>query len=412
MPTWSTDALLPLAPSPRWHLRGVRSLNAYLRRGDSGRCGAPLGHARLLHRRRQREEELTGIFFFLNAVWWAYRAAATVSKGYLDFLAAENRTTLDLAFTRAFARERERGVLGAGNVALLQFVQFNNKWAWDNPTDFAIDTAAVGTAGLGLLTKTSLGKRVLTVMGVKHAVPLGAIIDGVIDFVGVMISPGANPGDALKKLLGIISRTQKGVDPTLDAFNNVVRATTGLGQIIAPLVGSGIPTGPVGIFRIVAQAPAILNGVTNVFASLLGLWGAVEPFIPQAKTVLPVDPQFRDQVRKFNRSKILPLDPGLRRGLEPSRTLTTTEIKGRPRIKAKFEGRREVAPDTGDPLSDDVLELLLLAQDEGKRLPDGIEIKTMLVPGEIERRGSFLSRFRGRSATDLQEILRELKKRG
>ncbi len=251
-------------------------------------------------------------------------------------------------------------------------------------------------------------------MGVKHAVPLGVIIDGVIDFLGVMITPGKDPETALNKLFRIITNTRKGVDPTLDAFNNVVRATVGLGSIIEPIVGAGIPTSPLGVFRIIAKAPQILNGVTNVFASLLGLWGVIEPLIPEVGgTALPVDPAFRNQVRKFNASKVFPLDPGLRRGLEPSRTtLTVTPVKGRPRTRPKFEGRQEVAPDL-DPLSDDILQALLEAQEEGHRLPDGIEIKTMLVPGELQAgRGSFMSRFRGRSATDLQEILRELKKRG
>ena len=250
-------------------------------------------------------------------------------------------------------------------------------------------------------------------MGVKQAAPLGAIIDGIIDFVGVMISPGAKPETALKRLLNIISHTQKGVDPTVDAFNNVLRATVGLGQIIEPLVGQGVPTGPLGVFRIISKAPQILNGVTNVFASLLGLWGAVEPFIPDVRRqLLPTDPRFRDAVRKFNASKVLPLDPGLRRGLEPSRTLSATQIKGRPRTKPKFEGRREVAPDSGSPVTDEILEALLEAQEKGHRLPDDIKIKTMLVPGEVQERGSFLSRFRGKNATDLREIIAELKKKG
>ena len=347
------------------------------------------------------------LFFFLNAIWWAYRASATVSKGYLDYLAAERGTTLDLAFRRAETR-----ITDPTAKALLAFVKFNNKWAWTDSTEFAIDTAAVGTAGLGLAAKVGLGKRVLTVMGVKHAVPLGAIIDGIIDFVGVMIKPGASPESALKRLLGIISKTQRGVDPTLDAFNNVLRATVGLGQIIEPLVGAGIPSSGVGLFRIIAKAPQILNGVTNVFASLLGLWGVVEPLIPElGKAALPTDPAFRDAVRKFNRSKVLPLDPGLRRGLEPSRALSTTAIKGRPRVRPKFKGRREIAPDSGEPLTDEILQTLLEAQEKGHRLPDGVEIKTMLVPGEVARKGSFLSRFSGRNRTDLRDILQELKTR-
>ena len=345
----------------------------------------------------------------MNAAWWSYRAAATVSKAWLDQRAAQEGTTLDLAFQRAFAREP----VGSFNHNLLRFVAFNNSWAWTDATEFAIDTAAVGTAGLGLKAKVGLGKRVLAVMGVKQAVPLGAIIDGIIDFVGVMISPGVKPETALKKLLNIIERTQKGVDPTVDAFNNVLRATLGLGQIIEPIVKGGIPTTPLGIFRLAVAAPQILSGVTNVFSSLLGLWGAVEPLIPElpGRTVLPVDPQFRDAVRKFNASKVIPLDPGLRRGLEPSRTLSTTEIKGRPRQKAKFEGRREVAPDSGSPVTDEILEALLEAQERGDRLPDGIEIKTMLVPGELQAgRGQFLSRFRGKNASDLRLIIQELKK--
>ena len=346
------------------------------------------------------------LFFFLNAAWWAYRAAATVSKGYLDHLAAERGTTLDLAFKRSETR-----ITDPTAKALLAFVKFNNQWAWTDAQSFAIDTAAVGTAGLGLLTKTNLGKRVLTVMGVKHAAPLGAIIDGIIDFVGVMIKPGASPESALKRLLGIISKTQKGVDPTIDAFNNVLRATVGLATIIEPLVGAGIPSSGVGIFRVIVKAPQILNGVTNVFASLLGLWGVVEPLIPElGHAALPTDPAFRDAVRKFNRSKVLPLDPGLRRGLEPSRALSATPIKGRPRQKARFKGRREVAPDSGSPLTDEVLQTLLEAQEEGHRLPDGVEVKTMLVPGEVARKGSFLSRFSGRNSTDLRDILQELKK--
>ena len=353
------------------------------------------------------------LFFLLNAIWWGYRAGATISKGYLEHLAVQNRTTLDLAFERAFRREEARGVLGAGNIALLKFVQFNNEWAWKDAQSFAIDSAAVGTAGLGLAAKVGLGKRVLAVMGVKHAAPLGIIVDGVIDFLGVMIQPGANPDTAIKRLLNIIGKTQKGVDPTVDAFNNVLRATVGLGTIIEPLVGLGVPTGPLGVFRIIAKAPQILNGVTNVFASLLGLWGVVEPLIPEVgKTVLPVDPAFRDAVRKFNRSKVLPLDPGLRRGLEPSKTtLTTTPIKGRPRTKAKFEGRREVAPDS-PAVADDVLQILLEAQEKGLRLPDGVEVKTMLVPGEVRAKGSFLSRFSGRNRTDLRDIIAELKRKG
>ena len=247
-------------------------------------------------------------------------------------------------------------------------------------------------------------------MGVKQAVPLGAIVDGIIDFVGVMISPGANPQDAIKKLLGIITKTRKGVDPTLDAFNNVVRATLGLGQIIEPAIGSGFT--PLGLFRLAAKAPQILAGVTNVFASLLGLWGAVEPFIPQAKPVLPVDPAFRNQVRKFNRSKILPLDPGLRRGLEPTtaRRFDLSTITPRPRTKAKFEGRREVAPDTGEPLTDSILQILGEAQEKGLRLPDGIEIKTVLVPGTLQAKQRFLNRFKGDNATDLRAVIEQLKK--
>ena len=249
------------------------------------------------------------LFFLANALWWGYRAGATIARGYLDWVAAQNNTTLDQAF--ANYNRRRVGEASAQDL-LIDFVQFNDQFAWTDPQQFAIDSAAVATAGLGLAAKVGLGKRIAGVMGVKNAVGLGTLIDGVIDFTGALLTGGLNPSDQVSALLRLISRTKKGINPVLDAVINVVRASTGLTAIVAPILQRGIPTTPAGFARVIVKAPAILTGITNLFGALVGFWAVAEPLLPEIPsgrlTTIPLDPQFRDAARR----QVLPLDPGLR----------------------------------------------------------------------------------------------------
>ena len=358
------------------------------------------------------------IFFLANALWWGYRAGATIARGYLDWEAARNNTTLDVAF----ANYRRRGGEGVLQDRLIDFVQFNNQFAWTDPQQFAIDSAAVATAGLGLAAKIGLGKRIAAVMGVKNAVGLGTLIDGVIDFTGALFAGGLDPSDQVTAFLRLISTTKKGINPVLDSVINVVRASTGLTAIVAPILQRGIPTTPAGFARVIVKAPAILAGITNLFGALVGFWAVAEPLIPDLsrRPDILLDPQFRDAALR----QVLPLDPGLRRGLEEDtigpepdpfqekRDATRRVLEDLVK-KRKLPTIHDPPTDPGDPppvpgVFDPIL------------IPGG-GVKIVLRPpvGEVTKRSPgdkgparvvFTRHFLNRNATDLRAIIEELKK--
>ena len=359
------------------------------------------------------------IFFLANALWWGYRAGATIARGYLDWEAARNNTTLD----QAFKNYRRRGGAGPVQDRLIDFVQFNDQFAWTDPQQFAIDSAAVATAGLGLAAKIGLGKRIATVMGVKQAVGLGALIDGVIDFMGALFSSTIkgggtiNPSDQIGALLSLIAGTKKGIDPLLDSVINVVRASTGLTAIVAPILQKGIPTTPAGFARVIVKAPAILAGITNLFGALVGFWAVAEPLIPDlSRRPLPLDPQFRDAALR----QVLPLDPGLRRGLE-EKTIgpepdpfqekrdATRRVLEELLKKRKLPTIHDPPTDPGDPPPVRVFDPTLIPGGGVLLPPVGMVAKKS--PGDTgPARVVFTRHFLNSNATDLRKVIEELKK--
>ncbi len=236
------------------------------------------------------------VFFAANAFWWAYRAGATISRAYLNWEAGRRGTTLEAAFESARFRA-SRGQLSGDQVLLLRFVESNNRWAWTDSQSFALDTSAFATAGLGLLAKVGLGNRILTVLGIKHAPTAGVIIDGMIDAVGSMLTGGEGRlpgvGDTLKAALEVL----RGVQQTdlVKHGTAVVTATVKLGSLIQPFLGA-----PVSPLRAVAAIPAIINAGAKLFGAILGLWGVVEPLLPEPKpkpaTGMRGDPPLTDPV--------------------------------------------------------------------------------------------------------------------
>ena len=354
------------------------------------------------------------IFFLANALWWGYRAGATIARGYLDWEAARNNTTLD----QAFRNYRRRGGEGALQDRLIDFVQFNNQYAWTDPQQFAIDSAAVATAGLGLAAKIGLGKRIAAVMGVKQAAGLGTLIDGVIDFTGALFTGGLNPSDQVTAFLRLISTTKKGINPVLDAVINVVRASTRLTSIVAPILQRGIPDSPAGFARIIVKAPAILAGITNLFGALVGFWAVAEPLLPEipsGRLTIPLDPQFRDAARR----QVLPLDPGLRGEKdrpEPEADPFSRQRKETRDVLEDLLKKREL-PTIHDPPTDPgppppvpgVLDPTLIPGGGVLLPPVGMVAKRS--PGDKgPARVVFTRHFLNSNATDLRAIIEQLKK--
>ena len=338
------------------------------------------------------------VFFVANALWWAYRAGATISRAYLDWEAARNNTTLDLAFRRAKGREMD-----AKSRALLDFVQFNNQFAWTSVQEAAIDTAAVATAGLGLAAKIGLGKRVAAVLGIKSAGVSGALIDGLIDFTGAILTGQAtNPLKAIESLLELIGRSEKALKPVTGALQKVVSATATLGLIISPFLAK---PGPGTIIALATALPKAIDAVADLFGAIMSLWGVVEPLLPEPGTgvlpgpILPLDPAFRNALLDAgNKAK----RPGFRAKVP------------RPRVKPRFdpETRMELPPEEPGQLTQEQLEILF----ESERRPDDIKITGPPLPGPESQAqapptpGGFFRRVRNASGNlDLLSIIRELK---
>jgi len=282
-------------------------------------------------------------------------------------------------------------------------VQFNDRWAWENVQDFAIDTAAVATAGLGLKAKIGLGKRIATVFGVKHAALGGNVIDGLIDLTGALFSGSGftTPTQLIGDILTFAAKSRKDLAGLFNAGNAVVDASvrlgTAIGGILDPLAK---PTDI--ILKPVAIGKAIQAGV-DLLAALMGFWGVLEPVLPKPGETLtgggaplPLDPAFRNAL----------LDVGVKAG-KPGFLST---IKGRPRVTARFEGRMELPPEPPAPISEDVLEKLFEAQERGERLPDDITITKIVGSPAMVERGLFTRRFSRMGQPDLRRILEELKK--
>ena len=277
------------------------------------------------------------ILFLANALFWGYRAGATLARAYLGWEAERRGTTLDIAFQRA-ERRRARGEFSDLEAGLLDFVKFNDAWAWESLQDFAIDTSAVATAGAGLAAKLGLGKRLAAVLGVKSAPLTGTIIDAVLDLVGSTIGGNiVNPAGRIKEILNLIAKTEGAVGALAKVGGNLVNATVKLGAVIGPLLGP-TPGGVIGkALQVGIAAPNILNAAVDVFASIMGFWAVAEPLLPEipAKSIdLPIDPQFRAAVEEFNKKQIFPLDPGLR---------------GRPPTRPRAEPQAEPPPVVGPP---------------------------------------------------------------
>lgn len=238
------------------------------------------------------------VLFAANALWWAYRVGATIARGYLGWEAARRGTTLERAFLRAEKRD-----LSGAERALVDFVKFNDQFAWTTIKDVIIDTSAVATAGAGLLAKLGLGKRIAAVGLVKTAGISGALIDGLIDFTGSVLRGGLNPADAITDVLNLAGRTQKAIQPITNAGEAVVDATVKLGSIIAPFLSPQAR-----VFPLLAAVPTIINAGVDLFASVFSFWGVVEPVIedlggrrPPAGvggTLPAVDPVFREALRR------------------------------------------------------------------------------------------------------------------
>ena len=267
------------------------------------------------------------VFFLANALWWGYRAGATIARGFLDSQAAQAGTTLDAAFRNAEERGA-RGELNQFEQSLIGFVRFNNQYAWTDPAEFAVDTAAVGTAGLGLVAKIGLGKRIATVAGVKAAVPAGNLIDALIDFTGGVLTGSLqtpNPADLVRDLFALGRRTEGAVGPVIGAGGKVLEATTGLARVIAPFLGA--PLTPATGLKALVALPAAVKAGTDLLGSILNLWSVAEPLIPEiplAREALPLDPAFRNALKPPRAP--LPLDPAFRNALENALPEVTPDL--------------------------------------------------------------------------------------
>ena len=285
-------------------------------------------------------------------------------------------------------------------------MEFNNRFAWTSAQEAAIDTAAVATAGLGLAAKIGLGKRIATVLGIKSAGVSGALIDGLIDFSGALLTGQAsNPVKAIGNLLDLIGRTEGALKPVTKALQTIVSSTAILGSIISPFLGVG--TAPPSRILVLTAIPKAVQAVTDLFGAIMSLWGVVEPLLPEPGTgpitrpILPLDPAFRNALLDVEAKE---------RKRRPFRAKVP-----RPRTRARFdpETRRELPPEEPAPIPQDILEVL--ADLPPGRRPDGIEIIQPPIPGppEPQRRqnpGVFFRRFRnGTGGLDLLRIIKELK---
>lgn len=268
-----------------------------------------------------------GIVFAANAIWWAFKASSTISKGYLDWEASRRGTTLDNAFEgywRARGRGETRTSLGGfpGKVpfaadAVVWFTQMTSGFAWKSVREAAIDTAAVGTAGFGLGMKWSLGRRIAATLGIKQSVLGGTIIDAVIDMTGAMLTRSnkggtLNPAVVVNGILEVIAGNREDLAQATQAAQGVLRASVGLSAAIQPFIGAFQGGGAAGAIGALAAAPGVFAAGVNVFASLLGFWNTVEPMLPETpakpktKTIV-TDPGLRNAYRS-----VYPIDPGFR----------------------------------------------------------------------------------------------------
>ncbi len=286
------------------------------------------------------------VFFAANAFWWAYRAGATISRAYLNWEAGRRGTTVEAAFEQARFRAA-RGQLSTDEVLLLRFVQFNDRFKWTDPQDFALDTSAVATAGLGMLAKVGLGNRILTTFGVKNAPTAGVIIDGIIDAVGAMLTGGKSPfpgvGDIVKAALEVLTGAQQ--TDLVKRGTAVVAATVKFGKLIQPFLG-----GPVSPLALVTAVPAIVKAAVDLFGSLLGLWGVVEESLPEPKPGRGMrgdppltDPVFRNALAAIERKAPRPIfvKGDLDRALWPTEILTGPARARVAEARERF-GRRQI----------------------------------------------------------------------
>lgn len=225
-------------------------------------------------------------WFAIQALWWGYRAGATLGRGYLDWQAAQHGTTLEEGFKNAKLKA-QFGQLNAFEAALVQFVEFNNRFAWTDFVDFAVDTSAVATAGAGLAAKIGLGKRIATVLGVKAAGPEGVFIDAMIDVVGSLLQGGktgipGNPVGAVKGLMNLFAKTGSELAPVVKAAEGILTATSALGSIVTPFLGiRDIPSAVGAVPQLVTALPRAIDALTNLVGSIFNFWGQVEPLLPE-----------------------------------------------------------------------------------------------------------------------------------
>lgn len=225
-------------------------------------------------------------WFAANALWWGYRAGATISRVMLDHFAAQRGMTLEEGFANARLKA-QFGQISGDELNLVRFVEFNDKWRWTSAKDFALDTSAMATAGLGLLAKVGLGNRVLAVLGVKSAPTAGVLIDGIIDAVGALLTGGKagvpGVGDILQGALEVLTGVQQ--TAAVKHGTNVVNATVKLGNLIGPFLGKPL-TAP----GLLTTGGAIIGAGAQLLASIVGLWGAVEEHLPERPLLRPAEP--------------------------------------------------------------------------------------------------------------------------
>ncbi len=295
----------------------------------------------------------------------------------------------------------------------MNFVEFTDGYKWTDLQDFTIDTSAVATAGLGLVAKIGLGKRVATVLGIKQAGVAGNLIDGLLDFTGSVFRGSATSAGlqgALLDLFKLAEKTEGALQPLFKAGENVIRASTAFAAVAAPLLGP--VTTPAGALARIARgliaAPALLEAGVNLLGALTGFWGVAQPLLPEIPAKpgnVFLDPQFHDAAEKFAMKNTFPLDPGFRG--ETSRPRRRSQAKRPPRRPTRRTGR-EIIPGLpglggGGPID-------FITQLPSRPVRLGSPPRPILPDIAGPR---FKARFRGRiGVSDLQEIIRELKKLG
>lgn len=364
------------------------------------------------------------ILFAANAIWWAFRTSNTLTGAWLDSLAADRGTTVENAFEgywRAKARGEDRatylGIHGTTADALVWFVQFGYGRRYTKLSDFLIDTAAVGTTGLGLAAKRGLGERILATLGVRTAETSGSIIDGIIDMVGGFVSGSgsANIGDILKSVFDLAKLFEEETDPVTKAAAGLIASTAQLTGIIAPILSGGVNFGTA--VRALVAIPNIFAAAVNVFGAVLGFLGVVNDALPEdskpkVKTIV-TDPQFRAAVEAAKKKVPKGVDPGF----FASKSKPPVRIGKPPPIAPGFLG--PVAPK--GPAFGGVVERT------GPTGPRPIGSQPIFIPfdpspGDIGllsqlREQTAATRFQGRFRTAvragrLADILEELKKEG